>query len=126
MSREIIIMSQIQGTFNVAGSGYRLFRNNCGSLPEPKAILKIAGIDPSRWGYILSKCPRITYGLSVGSADLVGLGPDGRFFSVEVKTEKGKTTPEQDAWLAMIVRLGGTGIVLRSAEEAAKFMQEYK
>jgi hypothetical protein len=62
---------------------------------------------------------RQRYGLAVGSADLVGiLAPHGRMVALEVKTARGRTTPEQDQWLALVRSRGGFAAVVRSVEEA--------
>lgn len=67
----------------------------------------------------------ITYGLGIGSSDLIGLieGP-GQFLAAEIKTVKGRLTDEQEAWQDMIRRYGGKAITLRSEDEARKFLQE--
>jgi hypothetical protein len=79
--------------------GHRLWRNNIGKLQD------ITG----RW---------VTYGLAVGSSDLIGIRSDGRFLSVEVKAGRRKTTTEQAAWLSMIREMGGIAGVAHSVEEA--------
>lgn len=64
----------------------------------------------------------VRYGLLEGSADLVGLVrmPDGvgRFFSLEVKTARGRLTPAQVAWANVVRGYGGFAAVVRSAEDA--------
>lgn len=60
----------------------------------------------------------IDAGLCDGSADLVGLTKTGRFFAIEVKTDKGKVRPAQEAWLTKVNTMGGYAAVARSAEEA--------
>lgn len=78
----------------------RVWRNNTGSLKDSRGVA-------------------IRFGLAVGSADLVGvIAPTGRFFALEIKTDKGRTTPEQDRWLEVVRRFGGFACVVRSAEEA--------
>lgn len=60
----------------------------------------------------------VRYGLAPGSADLVGLRSDGRFVALELKAARGRVSPEQEAWLALVRRMGGVGAVVRSVEEA--------
>jgi hypothetical protein len=60
----------------------------------------------------------LTYGLAVGSADLIGLVEGGRFVSLEVKTPSGVQSPEQIAWGRMVERLGGIHAVVRSIDDA--------
>lgn len=43
---------------------------------------------------------------------------DGRFIALEVKTQKGKTTPLQNAAIRKICSSGGFAFVVRSVEEA--------
>lgn len=61
---------------------------------------------------------RLVAGLAVGSSDLVGWGPGGRFLAYEVKTAHGRTTAPQDAFLAAVRAGGGIAAVVRSPEEA--------
>lgn len=67
---------------------------------------------PARGGYTRA-------GLGTGTADLVGyvLG-SGRFFALEVKTNTGRPSPEQVAWLEMVNREGGYAAIARTPEEA--------
>ena len=70
------------------------------------------------------------YGLCVGSADLVGIlrmplvvaGVDGasigRWIALEVKSARGRTSPEQDKFLSLVRRMGGFAAVVRSVGEA--------
>jgi hypothetical protein len=88
----------------------RLWRNNTGALRDERGQL-------------------VRYGLCQGSADLIGIRtvtitPDmvgqqvGVFAALEVKAPKGRTTPEQDAFLAMVRQRGGIAGVVRSVEDA--------
>ncbi len=93
----------------------RLYRNNCGSLPDP------------RTGRL------VTFGLARGSADLIGwrtvvVTPDmvgqriAVFTSIEVKTATGRLRPEQQAWLGVVRGAGGVAGVVRSVEDALNLM----
>jgi hypothetical protein len=57
------------------------------------------------------------YGLTPGSADLVGCC-DGRFIGLEVKTPKGRESDAQLRWAALVRAKGGFVATVRSAEEA--------
>jgi len=92
-------------------SDLRLFRNQVGSLPDP------------RTGRL------VTFGLARGSADLIGwrtvvVTPDmvgqrlAVFTSIEVKTPTGRIRPEQQAWLGVVQKAGGIGGVVRSVGDA--------
>jgi hypothetical protein len=89
----------------------RLYRNNCGSLPDP------------RTGRL------VTFGLARGSADLIGwrtitIGPEhigqrlAVFTSIEVKTPTGRIRPEQQHWLGAVRGAGGLAGVARSVTDA--------
>lgn len=92
-------------------SDLRLFRNQVGSLPDP------------RTGRL------VTFGLARGSADLIGwrtitIGPEhvgqriAVFTSIEVKTSTGRLTPAQHNWLGVVRGAGGIAGVARSATDA--------
>lgn len=57
-------------------------------------------------------------GLCVGSADILGIAPDGRFLSVEVKSGRGRATPEQIAFRDAVLRAGGIAGIVWSVDEA--------
>lgn len=59
----------------------------------------------------------IRFGMK-GSSDILGvLPPSGRFLAVECKQPKGRTTPDQDAFLSAVNEAGGLGFVVRSVDE---------
>lgn len=60
----------------------------------------------------------VRYGLCKGSADLIGVAPDGRFLAVECKTATGRTTLEQDKFIAAVIAKGGRAGVARSGDQA--------
>ena len=89
----------------------RLFRNQVGSLPDP------------RTGRL------VTFGLARGSADLIGwrtitvtqamVGTRLAIFtSIEVKTPTGRVRPEQQAWLEAVQQAGGIAVIARSVPDA--------
>jgi hypothetical protein len=83
----------------------RLFRNNSGKLPDRNG----------RW---------ITYGLGLGSPDLVGfLVPSGRFLGLEVKVPGKKPTPEQVAWHRAASEAGALVAVVTSVAEALEVVR---
>jgi hypothetical protein len=93
----------------------RLFRNNTGSLPDPR-----------------TKRP-VQFGLCKGSADLIGwkqvtITPDmvgqrvAVFASIEVKTPTGRLTPEQQIWLDAVQAAGGVAGIARSVEDAQQIL----
>ena len=93
----------------------RLFRNQVGSLPDP------------RTGRL------VTFGLARGSADLIGwrtvtITPDmvgqqiAVFTSIEVKTPTGRIRPDQTAWLDAVQAAGGIAGVARSVDDATTIL----
>jgi hypothetical protein len=95
--------------------GLRLFRNNCGSLPDPRTGRPVQ------------------FGLARGSADLIGwrtitITPDmvgqrlAVFTSIEVKTEHGRIRPEQHAWLTAVTGAGGIAGIARSVADASQII----
>lgn len=96
-------------------SDLRLFRNQVGSLPDP------------RTGRL------VTFGLARGSADLIGwrtitVTPEmvGRrlavFCSIEVKTPTGRLRADQQAWLTAVQGAGGVAGVARSIGDAVTLL----
>ena len=62
---------------------------------------------------------RITYGLSVGSPDLVGfIRGSGKFLGIEVKTTSGRASDDQKKWLKYASESGCVVGICRSPEEA--------
>lgn len=89
----------------------RLFRNQVGSLPDPRTGRPVQ------------------FGLARGSADLIGwrtitITPEmvgqrlAVFTSIEVKTERGRVRPEQHAWLSTVQQSGGIAGIARSVQDA--------
>ena len=60
------------------------------------------------------------YGLCVGSADIVGIAPDGRFLAVEVKADKGRVTDAQRLFIEAVQRAGGRAGIARSPDDAVR------
>lgn len=89
----------------LVAAGVRLFRNQVGRFQTKEG----------RW---------VTTGLCVGSSDLIGWTGTGRFLAVEVKTPTGRTTPEQEAFIAAVRKSGGIAFVARSAEEAILLLSQ--
>jgi hypothetical protein len=112
---ETVIQQQIRLALGTR-SDLRLFRNNTGSLPDPRTGRPIQ------------------FGLAKGSADLIGLRtvtitPDmvGRqmavFTSLEIKTPTGRATPEQRNWLEMVRSRGGLAGIARSVQDANEIIE---
>ena len=89
----------------------RLFRNQVGSLPDPRTGRPVQ------------------FGLARGSADLIGwrtvtitsdmVGQQlAVFTSIEIKTPTGRIRPEQQAWLGAVRNAGGIAGIARSIQDA--------
>ena len=109
MASETEIQQQIR--LQCSKGGVRLWRNNSGSLPDPRT---------GRY---------VQFGVgSPGGSDLIGyrrvrvtremVGQEiAQFAAVEVKTPRGRVRPEQQQFIDHIVSAGGIGIA-RSVDEA--------
>jgi len=89
----------------------RLFRNNTGTLPDPRTGRPVQ------------------FGLARGSADLIGyrtvtITPEmvgqrvAIFTSLEVKTPTGRIRPEQANWQRTVSSAGGIAAIVRSVDDA--------
>jgi hypothetical protein len=58
----------------------------------------------------------IRYGL-VGSGDILGMTPRGRFLAVECKSEKGKPTEQQERFGGRVTEHGGLYILAHSIDD---------
>ena len=96
-------------------SDLRLFRNNTGTLPDPRTGRPVQ------------------FGLARGSADLIGwrtvtITPEmvgqrvAIFTSIEVKTTTGHLTPAQQAWMGTVCTAGGIAGVARSVRDAEEIL----
>jgi hypothetical protein len=107
------LVKPIMAALNVL-PGVRVWRNNVGQL---------------EW----APGQRLSYGLAIGSADLVGMVRvrtccegccigsalyRACFFSLEVKWPGKKPTDDQDRWADVVRELGGFCAVVHSVEEA--------
>lgn len=105
----------------------RLFNNPVGEAWIGKAT-KLPNGD-----ILLRGAQRVTYGLVVGSGDLVGwkrvlITPDmigqhlAQFLSAEIKGDRGRRRPEQDTWRTVVNAAGGRAGVVRSVEDALELV----
>jgi hypothetical protein len=59
-----------------------------------------------------------------GVADIIGILPDGRFLAIEVKTERGKLTENQEIFLKKIEENQGVAICARSLSDVTEFFED--
>ena len=52
-----------------------------------------------------------------GVSDIIGCLPGGRFFALEIKTEKGRVSQFQEQFIQDVNKSGGLGFVARSVQE---------
>ena len=98
MTPESTLLREVRYTLGRAPD-VTIWRNNTGKLRDDRGRV-------------------VTYGLAVGSSDLVGvLAPWGRLVCLEIKV-KTRLTAEQDAWLSLVRSKGAFGAVVHSTEEA--------
>jgi hypothetical protein len=60
---------------------------------------------------------------SVGSADIIGCLPGGRFFAIECKAGRGKLTPAQVEFQRKTIREGGLHIVAYRVEDVIEVLE---
>jgi hypothetical protein len=83
--------------------GLTLWRNNTGKFQDKNG----------RW---------VTYGLCLGSADLIGIY-NSRFVAIEVKQPGKKPKPEQELFLNIVKKNGGIAGVLTDASQLEDFLK---
>jgi len=112
------------------------FRNNTGNAVAGSHMRRIDKDSTQllRAGdWVVSHGSRIQYGLCVGSSDLIGwrtvtVTPEmvgsklAVFTALEVKTEKGKATEDQERFLSAVQSAGGLAGVVRSTDDAVKVL----
>jgi hypothetical protein len=118
----------------------RLFRNNVGTGWAGQATKVTPGnlrgvaaaLQPG--DVVIRQGRPLHAGLCVGSSDLIGwrsrvVTPEmvgqtlAQFVAIEVKSETGRTTPQQDQFLSQIQAVGGCGGVARSVEAATALLK---
>jgi hypothetical protein len=55
-----------------------------------------------------------------GISDILGLTPTGRFFAIEVKTQRGTATDEQKRFLEEVRAHGGIAVLARSLDDVIR------
>lgn len=65
----------------------------------------------------------VRFGLCVGSSDIIGICPDGKFLAVECKKANGKATEKQLKFIQAVQLKGGRAGVARCAEDAVAIMR---
>jgi hypothetical protein len=92
-------------------------RLKCGNEPDVLLLVNPRGFD---------RICKVEYGLCPGAADLIGIGPGGRFVGCEVKTGKAKQTEEQLRFERLVKRYNGIYVVARSVDDLWKQIKEMR
>lgn len=137
-NRETNIQRRIADAVSGIGRWTRVFRNNVGTgwvgCGRPIRVDRPTKVELRPGDVLLRNARPLHAGLREGSADLIGwhgieITPDmvGKrlaiFLSVEVKTEDGETSREQDNWQEQVRAAGGISMVARSPEEAVELVR---
>ena len=93
-------------------AGCLVFRNETSGAWVGKVLHKDAN------QVTLTDARMIRFGLAVGSADIIGIAPCGRFLAIEIKTSKGRATKEQLRFIEAVNNAGGIAGIARSVDDA--------
>lgn len=85
--------------------GLRVWRNNTGALRDKNDRL-------------------VKYGLCVGSSDIIGIAPGGRFIAIEVKAPGKLPTPEQVKFISAVNKAGGAAFVCDDEKKLKSLLDE--
>ncbi len=99
--------------------GCRVFRNNVAQAWVGSVVARITRpttVTLQPGDVVIRNARPLHAGLAVGSGDLIGWTPDGRFLSVETKTKTGRITTEQLRFQEAVNAAGGLGIVARDED----------
>ena len=110
MNKETKLQRQIM--IAISKLGHTCWRNETGKFWTGKVIHKDSTT------VTLAKASMIPCGLCVGSSDIIGITKEGVFFAIEVKTETGKTSKEQDNFINHVRSKNGIAGVARSVKDA--------
>jgi len=102
---------------SLSKAGCLLFRNESAGAWVGKVLHKDAN------QVTLTDARMIRFGLAVGSADIIGIAPCGRFLAIEIKTSTGRPTKEQLRFIEAVNNAGGISGIARSVEDALKLIR---
>ena len=115
MNEETKLMRLIMVALTQAGC--LVFRNETSGAYVGKVIHKDARI------VTLANAQMMTFGLCVGSSDIIGIhNPTGRFLAVEVKTKTGRASKEQINFIEQVRAANGIAGIARSVEDALRLI----
>lgn len=115
----------------------RLFRNNSGKcwIGESRKFTHRQTVIVENGDVLIKNGRYFVAGLCVGSSDLIGfksatVTPEmigqkiAIFMAAEIKTDTGRVSKEQTAFINMVNQFGGIGFVARNEEEAVNFLNK--
>jgi hypothetical protein len=102
---------------SLSKAGCLVFRNESAGAWVGKVLHKDAN------QVTLTDARMMRFGLAVGSSDIVGIAPCGRFLAIEIKTSKGRATKEQLRFIEAVNKAGGISGIARSVEDALKLIR---
>lgn len=118
-------------------AGVRTFRNNVGVawIGKSKRFTATTKITVGSGDVLIQNARVFHGGLCVGSSDIIGLRsvtvtPEmvgktiAQFMAVEVKTENGRTSKEQKAFIEMVTKFGGVAFVAKTENEAFQLLND--
>lgn len=114
MNAETALMHAVM--LALSDAGCLVFRNNTGVGYSGRVI------DRQPHCVTVATTRPITYGLCVGSADLIGIAPGGKFLAFEIKTGRGRATTEQQRFINAVLTAGGIAGIVRSPAEAVALL----
>lgn len=100
----------------LAKHGYSFWRNEVGSYWTGRVIHRTSN------QVTLDNAAMLPVGLCVGSSDLIGIGPNGLFAAIEVKTKTGRPSTEQVEFIDRVRARGGIAGIARSPQEAIELL----
>ena len=129
MTKEITIQNAIRAAIQEQCPEARIFRNNTAQGWGGRTVARTEGT------ITLANPTVIHAGLIQGSSDLIGwrtirITPDmvgmdvAAFVAIEVKTESGKATPEQETFIRNVRRAGGLAGIARNADQALAILAQ--
>jgi penicillin-binding protein-related factor A (putative recombinase) len=75
-------------------------------------------------GALRDKKNRPVFFGKVGSSDILGVLPGGKFIAVECKAPKGRLSDHQIEFLNEIEKMGGVAIIARSVDDIEKVLRK--
>lgn len=98
----------------LSSAGCLIFRNETARAWVGQIIHKAAD------HVTLQNAIMVPFGLAVGSSDIIGITPDGKFLAVEVKTKTGRLSKQQQSFIEAVNNQGGVAFVARTVDEALR------